>query len=464
MNKKLPTYTITRYLADALAILMAYLFNLLIYFGNIRSGFNFLFLFFSILFWYVLSQFSKLYADRRSNKFSEEIIFISYNILLLSILLSSAMYFFEMKPNYSTRFFVEYLVYIFVFVASMKYLLRKSIHAALYQGRLFDKIILVGSTPAAVNYYETVSKYYYYGYECVGLIDEKPSKINGCPYYGKIEALTTILKTQVVDEVVIALPNSHHKEIQRCMEICDFNRTKVRILPDLQQYASSAISVNNIGMMPTISVIDLPLDQWQNRLLKRVFDIIFSLLVFFTIGIVLFPLIALCIKLSSKGTVFFKQERWGLNNQKITCYKFRTMVQESVDVDEHGKYQQAKKHDPRITWIGKILRQTNLDELPQFLNVLLGNMSVVGPRPHPTPLNIESMHTIDNYMLRHIVLPGISGWAQVNGCRGETKTSDDMQRRVDYDLYYIHRWTFWLDCQIILQTIINILRGDQNAY
>jgi putative colanic acid biosynthesis UDP-glucose lipid carrier transferase len=148
----------------------------------------------------------------------------------------------------------------------------------------------------------------------------------------------------------------------------------------------------------------------------------------------------------------------------ITCYKFRTMVQESTDVDEHGKYQQAKKNDPRITWIGKFLRQTNLDELPQFLNVLLGNMSVVGPRPHPTPLNIESMHTIDNYMLRHIVLPGISGWAQVNGCRGETKTSQDMQRRVDYDLYYIHRWTFWLDCQIILQTIINILRGDQNAY
>jgi putative colanic acid biosynthesis UDP-glucose lipid carrier transferase len=464
MNKNLPKYTITRYLADALAIVLAYLFNLLIYFGNINSGFNILFLVFSIAFWYLVSQFSKLYADRRSNKFSEEIIFISYNILLLSILLSSAMYFFELKPPYSTRFFTEYLVYVFVFVASIKYFLRKSIHAALYQGRLFDKIILVGSTPAAVNYYETVSKYYYYGFECVGLIDEKPSKINGCPYFGRIEELNNILKTQVVDEVVIALPNSNHKEIQRCMEICDFNRTKVRILPDLQQYASSAVSVNNIGMMPTISVIDLPLDQWQNKLLKRLFDIVFSLVFFLTIGVILLPLIALFIKLSSKGSVFFKQERWGINNQKIICYKFRTMVQESADLDEHGKYQQAKKHDPRITWIGKILRQTNLDELPQFLNVLLGNMSVVGPRPHPTPLNLESMHTIDNYMLRHIVIPGISGWAQVNGCRGETKTSEDMQRRVDYDLYYIHRWTFWLDCQIILQTVINIIRGDQNAY
>ena len=211
-------------------------------------------------------------------------------------------------------------------------------------------------------------------------------------------------------------------------------------------------------------MIELPLDQWQNRLLKRVFDIVFSSLIFLTIGIIIFPLIALIIKLTSKGSVFFKQERWGLNNEKIICYKFRTMVQESVDVDANGKYLQATRNDPRITWIGKILRKTNLDELPQFLNVLLGNMSVVGPRPHPTPLNIQSMQTVENYMLRHIVLPGISGWAQVNGCRGETRTPSDMQKRVNFDLYYIHRWTFWLDCQIILQTIINILRGDQNAY
>ena len=178
----------------------------------------------------------------------------------------------------------------------------------------------------------------------------------------------------------------------------------------------------------------------------------------------MFPLIALFIKLSSKGPVFFKQERWGLNNKLLICYKFRTMDQNSKDVDEDGKYQQAQKGDPRITSIGRILRKTNLDELPQFWNVLIGNMSIVGPRPHPTPLNMESMHTVDNYMLRHIILPGISGWAQVNGCRGETKTSEEMQERVDFDLSYIHRWTFWLDCQIILQTIINLIRGDQNAY
>ena len=213
-----------------------------------------------------------------------------------------------------------------------------------------------------------------------------------------------------------------------------------------------------------MNVGGLPLDRWEIKLLKRSFDIVFSLVFFFTIGLILFPLISLLIKITSKGPVFFKQERWGLNNKLIICYKFRTMIQESKDVDEDGKYQQAQKDDPRITSIGRILRKTNLDEIPQFWNVLIGNMSVVGPRPHPTPLNKESMHTVDNYMLRHIVLPGITGWAQVNGCRGETKTVEEMQERVDFDLSYIHRWTFWLDCQIILQTIINLIRGDQNAY
>jgi putative colanic acid biosynthesis UDP-glucose lipid carrier transferase len=464
MKKNLQLYHVTRYLADALAILVAYIVVLLIHFGSIGEGFNITFLVLSILFWYLLTQVSKLYAERRSNKFSEEIIFIAYNTILLAILLSSSMFFLDLNPTYTTQFFWAYITNIFLSVAAIKYLLRKSIHAALHQGKLYDKILLVGSTPSAINYYETINKYYYYGYECVGLIDEKPAKINGCKYFGNIEALGHVLNTQAIDEVVIALPNTDYKNIQKCMEVCDYHRTKVRILPDLQQYASSSVMVDNIGIMPTISVMELPLDQWQNKLLKRAFDISFSLLVFATVGILLFPLIALFIKLTSRGAVFFKQERWGLNNEKITCYKFRTMIRESADVDEHGTYQQAQKNDPRITLIGKFLRQTNLDELPQFLNVLLGNMSVIGPRPHPTPLNIASMQTVENYMLRHIVLPGISGWAQVNGCRGETKTSDDMQKRVNFDLYYIHRWTFWLDCQIILQTIINIIRGDQNAY
>jgi putative colanic acid biosynthesis UDP-glucose lipid carrier transferase len=264
--------------------------------------------------------------------------------------------------------------------------------------------------------------------------------------------------------VVIALPTHQNKAIQECIEVCDQYSTQTRILPDFEQYTSSNLQVNNIGLLSVINIRELPLDKEVNRLGKRAFDIAFSILFFILIASWLFPILVLIIKLSSKGPVFFKQERWGLNNEKITCYKFRTMVAESQDIDSDGNYQQASKDDPRITTIGAFLRRTNLDELPQFWNVLIGNMSVVGPRPHPTPLNLASMHTIDNYMLRHVVKPGISGWAQVNGYRGETKLPGTMQKRVNFDLYYIHRWTFWFDCQIILQTLINMIRGDQNAY
>jgi putative colanic acid biosynthesis UDP-glucose lipid carrier transferase len=174
-----------------------------------------------------------------------------------------------------------------------------------------------------------------------------------------------------------------------------------------------------------------------------------------------FWLVALLIKLTSKGPVFFVQERWGFNNKKMKCYKFRTMQmqKEAPDVFAH-----TKKDDPRITSIGKWLRILSIDEMPQFVNVLMGSMSVVGPRPHVTPQNIEYMQKIDSYLLRHQVKPGLTGWAQVNGARGEIADTQDMQTRLNYDLFYIHRWSFWLDIQIILQTIVNIFKGDTHAY
>ena len=179
--------------------------------------------------------------------------------------------------------------------------------------------------------------------------------------------------------------------------------------------------------------------------------------------ILLLPLLGLCwglIRCTSKGPALFRQQRMGRNGRTFVLYKFRSMRLHRTD---HSP-SHTVHNDLRITTVGAWLRRFKLDEKPQFWNVLLGNMSVVGPRPHPTPLNLESMHKVDNYMLRHVVKPGITGWAQVNGCRGETRVPGSMQRRVNFDLYYIHRWTFWLDSQIILQTAINVIRGDQNAY
>ena len=467
MAKAYNRYTIIRYIIDAPIIGLSYFFALTL--SSQENGVSnntniYLFTLLALIVWYIAASFSRLYADRRSNKYSEEIVFIIYTIILFTILLTSVSFFLRDYFQFNSNFFTFFLSIVFLLMTLIKYIVRKYLHSAIYQGKLFDNILLVGASPSALDFYETINKYYYYGYKCVGFIDNNNTKMNGCLYQGKINELATILKEKSIDEVVIALPNNHSKEIQQCIEVCDYYATKARIIPDLYQYASSTIQVNNIGLMPVISIRSLPLDKLENRVLKRTFDIIFSILFFILLGSWLMPIIALAIKLTSRGPIIFKQERWGLNNEKIICYKFRTMVSNSSDIDKNGFYHQASKDDPRVTLLGSFLRRTNMDELPQFWNVLLGNMSVVGPRPHPTPLNLEHMHTVENYMLRHVVKPGISGWAQVNGCRGETRVPGSMQQRVNFDLYYIHRWTFWLDGQIILQTAINIIRGDQNAY
>lgn len=465
MRKELHTY-FWIYVADIAAIAAAWALTSFLLLPDIDfstvSALGFLLL--SISSWSIAAFFSHLYTNRRSNKFSEEIVFVAYHLLLFTLLMSALLYLFQFT-DFSIAFMVRFALLLFLLATTFKYLLRKSFHAAHYRGKLYSKILLVGATPAAWNFYQTVNRFYYYGYRCAGFLDNNPAaSMNGCPGMGAVAELREVLAKAQIDEVVIALPNDAEKDIRRCLDICDEQRIPAKILPDQYQYTSPLLQMENIGLLPVLNVKSLPLDQVGNQLLKRGFDIVFTLVFLCTAGLILYPLIALLIKITSRGPVLYKQERWGLNNVKITCYKFRTMYCGDNEFNEEGRYAQATRNDPRVTPIGKILRKTNLDELPQFFNVLAGNMSVVGPRPHPTPLNLESMHKVENYMLRHIVLPGITGWAQVNGLRGETKTTSAMQNRIDFDLYYIHRWTFWLDCQIILQTFINFLRGDQNAY
>lgn len=465
MVKTLKGFKLLKYVLDLPMVSLAFLLTLLCW-GHQEAHFwsSALFLFFATLLWYIIGSLTHLYRDRRSNKFAEEIVFILYTLVVFLFALSALAFYFRYSLPLNARFLGGMTAFLFVLVTIQKYLLRKMVHAAIFHGKLYENLLIVGATPSARHFYDTIKQYYYYGYKCVGYLDDKAVALNGCAYKGRVKGLSAVLAQQQVDEVVIALPDHDHETIRDCVDVCDQYRTKARIIPDMQHLGSAAATVNNIGLQPVISIRELPLDKWENQLLKRIFDVFFAACFFLFVGSWLMPLIALLIKLTSGGGVIFKQERWGVNNKKIICYKFRTMKAGATEVNARGEYQQATKDDPRVTHFGKLLRKTNMDELPQFWNVLLGSMSVVGPRPHPTQLNLDSMHTVDNYMLRHIVRPGITGWAQVNGCRGETRRAGAMQQRVDYDLYYIHRWTFWFDCQIILQTVINILRGDQNAY
>ncbi len=240
--------------------------------------------------------------------------------------------------------------------------------------------------------------------------------------------------------------------------------TRVKIIPDYFKFISNKYDISMFGQFPLIAVRDDRLNELHWRILKRSFDLVFSFLLFVLVFSWLWPLLSILIKTTSPGPVFFRQERWGRNNRKFITYKFRSMRADSTDLDANGKFRQVTKNDPRVTRIGKFLRRTNLDELPQFWNVLKGDMSIVGPRPHPTPLNLESKNKVRLYMFRHLVKPGITGWAQVNGFRGETGDISLMQQRIDYDVWYIENWSFMFDMQIVGDTIWKMIKGDPKAY
>jgi putative colanic acid biosynthesis UDP-glucose lipid carrier transferase len=321
--------------------------------------------------------------------------------------------------------------------------------------------VRVGTADSTRELAQTVKKHFYLGYRCIGYLSESDGGIQGLPYFGQPSLLKGVMDNIEVDKLIVALPDLSESDIRQYLEICDAKGIKTYIVPNYHQFTSTSFEIDQIGLIPVINLRALPLDKFENLFLKRSFDFIFS--TFFLIGIAswLFPIVALLIKLNSKGPVFFVQERWGINNKMIKCLKFRTMFVNNVD---NQNFKHTTKNDPRVTSIGKWLRKLNIDEMPQFINVIMGDMSVVGPRPHVAPQNEDYMKKIDSYLMRHLIKPGVTGWAQVNGARGEMSELQHMQTRLNYDLYYIHRWTFLLDIQIILQTLVNMFKGDDHAY
>lgn len=303
------------------------------------------------------------------------------------------------------------------------------------------------------------------GYNFIGYLDDFVPKMQEALNDKMVYEYIHFAKENGIQEIYYTLLPLSNNSLQLLISEAEKNLIRLRLVPDFNLYFFKNVYLTIENDIPIISFRNEPLIALRNRIIKRLFDILFSLLVTLLLLSWLIPIIGIIIKINSKGPIFFKQERWGIDNKKIVCYKFRSMVATSKDVDKStGKYKQATSNDPRITSVGRILRKTSLDELPQFFNVILGDMSVVGPRPHPIPLNLESKDIIDDYMLRHAVKPGITGWAQVNGYRGETKDIDLMQKRVNYDIWYIENWSFLLDLKIIFKTVINAVKGEENAY
>ena len=412
--------------------------------------------------WYIAAANTKLYKDRISNKYVEEIVFVLNTLIIQFILIAAFLYAYNKQLSLPLSFLLC-LQIVFAFIQlSVKYLIRKKIHYDyLHDSSMLQKLLIIGSAESTQKLYQTIKAHFYYGYNCIGYLSEQDRQLAGIKYLGHPDELAEVLRTQQVEKVIVALPSLSESMIRYFLETCDAHGIKTFIVPNYYQFTSTSFEINQIGLIPVINLRALPLDKSENKFLKRVFDIVFSFLFLVLIGSWLFPILAILIKLNSKGPVFFKQERWGINNKKMHCYKFRTMYHQQKGTSE---FVQATKNDPRVTAVGKWLRSLSMDEMPQFWNVLIDNMSVVGPRPHVTPQNLEYSEKIESYLLRHQVKPGLTGWAQVNGARGETPDIEHMQTRVNYDLYYVHQWSFWLDIQIVLQTIVNVFKVDHHAY
>jgi putative colanic acid biosysnthesis UDP-glucose lipid carrier transferase len=413
--------------------------------------------------WYYTARGFELYDEFRTRAFSIETVAIMKGTLVQFLSLVALLFLFR-EMSLSRYFAVGYTIILSCGIVAGRFAVRKMLIYLRKHGRNLRTMLIVGAQNTGLEFNEELQENPHFGYNVLGFIDDHPQpKLNG-QYLGKLKDLRTILVCRRVDEVVVTLPAESRDAIQDVIKTCDDYLARVKILPDYYPLLTNNFSISRFSRFPMISVRDIDLDLIQYRFLKRSFDVFFTLAAFILIFSWLWPLIAIAIKLCSPGPVFFKQERWGRDNKKIICYKFRSMVADCIDLDDKGKYRQAVKDDPRVTRFGKLLRKTNLDELPQFWNVLKGEMSIVGPRPHPTPLNLESRNVIDHYMIRHLVKPGITGWAQVRGYRGSTKNRRLMRKRVEHDISYIENWSFWLDIQIILMTVLRMVQGDDNAY
>jgi len=314
----------------------------------------------------------------------------------------------------------------------------------------------MGYGPLAIQLQRFFTRHPEYGYRIVGFFDDQrqAGKVRG-----GIQDFYEFVVNKAIDEVYCCAPYMSHQQVRDVINWCEDKFIKVKVLNEYRALSLKNVELERYDNIPILSVTALPLDDKRNQLLKRLFDLMFALLFMITVGWWLFLLLALIIKLDSRGPVFFRQQRAGRNNTTFTCWKFRTMR-----VNDEADSLQATRNDPRITRIGAFLRKTSLDELPQFLNVLQGTMSVVGPRPHPLQLNQTFARRIGKFMARHSVKPGITGLAQVKGYRGETRELHDMRGRFRLDVFYIENWSFPLDVKIILQTIGQIFKGSEKAY
>lgn len=332
-------------------------------------------------------------------------------------------------------------------------------------GRNTHSVVFVGANSNMLDLYGEMMGDPSCGYRVLGYFNdaENPLFPEKIPWLGPVADVIPYLdapENEKVQDVYCCLTSDREKEIRSVINYCENHVVRFYSVPNVRNYLKRRMNMELLGDVPILYIREEPLQQFGNRFVKRLFDFVCSALFLFTLFPFIYLIVAVIIKITSPGPVFFKQKRNGLNGKEFYCYKFRSMK-----VNAQADTLQATEHDPRKTKFGDFMRKTNIDELPQFINVLLGDMSLVGPRPHMLKHTEEYSELINKYMVRHLVKPGITGWAQVCGCRGETKELYQMEERVRKDIWYLENWTFWLDIRIMWLTVRNmLLHNEKMAY
>ena len=412
------------------------------------------------LFWFYCSSLVKLYDNIMIR---EAVPTLNATITALVIYLLGPLFMTLSFPQFSlsTDFFVNSFV-----LFSFLILIWKTAFLSIRKSRRkfwieSKKILILGDGPLGKDLLNYINNNPHLGYNVAGVFDDKLplGADRNKKILGKVKDCFEYAKENGISEIFCALPANDLEKIKDLMQEADKHMIRFRIAPDLKVFFNKNVMMELYGHMPILTPRNEPLENKANEIIKRGFDILFSLLVIFLVLSWLTPLLALIIKLDSPGPVFFKQLRSGKENKPFYCFKFRSMK-----VNGESDFKQACRGDCRITRVGAILRKTSMDELPQFFNVLLGDMSVVGPRPHMLKHTQDYSILINNFMVRHFLTPGITGWAQVSGFRGETKETTAMCKRVEADLWYLENWSLLLDMKIIFLTLWLAFRENKNAF
>lgn len=320
-------------------------------------------------------------------------------------------------------------------------------------GGNFRKVVIVGSGKSVEQLEDFFNENPDYGYKL-----EHTFNLN-CNKKEELEQCFNFVMENKIDEIYCSLADLSNTDVNKFVDFTDNNLKILKFLPDNKEILARNLTFDYYDYIPIISLRNIPLDETANKVIKRLFDIVFSLIIILGVLSWLIPILAVFIKMESKGSVFFRQKRNGLNYNEFYCYKFRSM-----ELNDIADLHQVSKNDPRITKVGRFIRKTSIDELPQFFNVFLGDMSVVGPRPHMVSHTEMYARRIDKFMVRHFIKPGITGLAQTKGFRGEVETDKDIIYRVKFDIFYLENWSILLDIKIIFLTIYNAIRGEEKAY